>query len=138
MEVRLKTAAKAGQAAGNLGAIVMFRCTETKTVEMLLGQLPKVPILRVIPASSSSDTPHGEAGIYYNSTNEDRLTHSEQRLIEQTDVLNLPKGQAFCLLEGGKLYKLRMPFPQQESIHVPNDLENMLRVMREQNGHLGE
>jgi len=134
MEVRLKTAAKAGQAAGNLGAIVMFRCTETKTVEMLLGQLPKVPILRIVPASSSSDTPHGEEGIYYKSSNEDRFAHSEQRLIEQTDVLNLPKGQAFCLLEGGKLYKLRMPLPQQENIDVPNDLENMLRVMREQAG----
>ena len=29
-------------------------------------------------------------------------------------MLNLPKGQAFCLLEGGKLYKLRMPLPQVE------------------------
>jgi len=131
MEVRLKTAAKAGQAAGNLGAIVMFRCTETKTVEMLLGQLPKVPILRVTPASSSSDTPHGDEGVYYSSTNEDRFSHTEQRLIEQTDVLNLPKGQAFCLLEGGKLYKLRMPLPQHENINVPNDLENMLRVMQD-------
>jgi conjugative coupling factor TraD (TOL family) len=136
MEVRLKTAAKAGQAAGNLGAIVMFRCTEAKTVEMLLGQLPTVPILRVIPGSSSSDTPHGDEGIYYSSTNEDRFSHSEQRLIEQTDVLNLPKGQAFCLLEGGKLYKLRMPLPQHESMDVPNDLENMLRVMRERIGYV--
>jgi len=131
VEARLKTSAKAGQVAGNLGTVVMFRCTETKTVEMLLGQLPTVPILRVIPSSSSSDSPQGDDGIYYQSSNEDRLSHSDQRLIEQTDILNLPKGQAFCLLEGGKLYKLRMPLPKHEDTQIPVDLENMLRIMNE-------
>lgn len=131
VEARLKAAAKAGQVAGNLGTIVMFRCKEGKTVEMLLEQLPKVPILRVIPASVSSDSPESEDGVYFRSTNEDRFAHSEQRLIEQTDVLNLPKGQAFCLLEGGKLYKLRMPLPQQETLDIPKDLTQLLRMMRE-------
>ncbi len=132
VEARLKAAAKAGQVAGNFGTVVMFRCKEARTVEMLLEQLPKVPILRVIPASSSSDTAHGEEGIFFRSSNEDRLNHSEQRLIEQNDVLNLSKGQAFALLEGGKLYKLRMPLPQQEAVDVPADLDNILRVMRTQ------
>jgi conjugative coupling factor TraD (TOL family) len=130
VEARLKTTAKAGQVAGNMGTVVMFRCKEAATVEMFLSQLPNVPILRVIPASSSSDTSHGEDGIYYRSTNEDRFTHQEQRLIEQNDVLNLPKGQAFCLLEGGKLYKLRMPLPQQETIDIPSNIEHLIRDMR--------
>ncbi len=132
VEARLKAAAKAGQVAGNFGTVVMFRCKEARTVEMLLEQLPKVPIIRVIPTSSSSDTAHGEDGVFFRSTNEDRLSHSEQRLIEQNDVLNLSKGQAFALLEGGKLYKLRMPSPQQEGVEVPADLNNLLRVMRTQ------
>lgn len=132
VEARLKASAKAGQVAGNLGTIVMFRCKEGKTAEMLLEQLPKIPILRVTPASSSSDKSAAEQGIFYHSTNEDRLSHSEQRLIEQTDILNLPKGQAFCLLEGGKLYKLRMPLPQHEDLDIPVDITNLLRVMREQ------
>jgi hypothetical protein len=110
----------------------MFRCKEAATVEMFLSQLPTVPILRVIPASSSSDTSHGEEGIYYRSTNEDRFTHSEQRLIEQNDVLNLPKGQAFCLLEGGKLYKLRMPLPTQNEVNIPKNIESLVTAMRSQ------
>lgn len=129
VEARLKTAAKAGQVAGNIGTVVMFRCKEAATVEMFLNQLPTVPLLRVVPASSNSDTSHGEEGIYYHSTNEDRFTHSEQRLIEQNDVLNLPKGQAFCLLEGGKLYKLRMPLPQQEAIDMPSHIEHLIQAM---------
>ncbi len=112
VEARLHSKAKAGQVAGNLGTIMMFRCKEAKTVDMLLEQLPKVPIARVIPSSSSSDNPHGAEGTYFNSSNEDRLTYDTVPMIEQNDVLNLPKGQAFALLEGGKLYKLRVPLPK--------------------------
>ncbi len=130
VEARLKTAAKAGQVAGNMGTVIMFRCKEAATVEMFLSQLPTVPILRVVPASISADTSHGEEGVYYRSTNEDRITHSEQRLIEQNDVLNLPKGQAFCLLEGGKLYKLRMPLPQEEAVDIPLPIEQLIQSMR--------
>ena len=133
VEARLKTTAKAGQVAGNLGTVVMFRCKEAETVEMFLSQLPTVPVMRVVPSSSSSDTSRGEDGVYYRSTNEDRFTHSEQRLIEQNDVLNLPKGQAFCLLEGGKLYKLRMPLPKQIETEIPRDIESLVTSMRKQN-----
>lgn len=129
VEARLKTSAKAGQVAGNLGTVIMFRCKEAATVEMFLSQLPTVPIWRVTPASSSSDTTHGEEGIYYRSSNEDRLTQTEQRLIEQNDVLNLPKGQAFCLLEGGKLYKLRMPLPTQTDIELPESTEALMKML---------
>lgn len=131
VEARLKTAAKAGQVAGNIGTVILFRCKEAATVEMFLNQLPIVPVVRVIPASSSADTSHGEEGIYYRSTNEDRLTHSEYRLIEQNDVLNLPKGQAFCLLEGGKLYKLRMPLPKQNEISLPTKIEELIQSIQQ-------
>lgn len=119
VEARLKSAAKAGQVAGNFGTIVMFRCQEVKTIQILLEKLPQVPILRTLPVSASADTPHGENGIFYQSTNQDSFTLTEQRLITPNDVLNLPKGQAFCLLEGGQLYKLRMPLPQIEPKRLP-------------------
>jgi conjugative coupling factor TraD (TOL family) len=135
VEARLKTAAKAGQVAGNMGTVVMFRCKEAETVEMFLSQLPRVPILRVLPSSTSSDTSHGEDGIYFQSTNDDRYTHSEQRLIEQNDILNLPKGQAFCLLEGGKLYKLRMPLPKHDEVEIPKNIEYLITAMLTKNHH---
>lgn len=129
VEARLKSAAKAGQVAGNIGTVVMFRCKEAATVEMFLSQLPTVPVLRVLPASSSSDTSHGEEGVFYRSSNEDRFSHNEQRLIEQNDVLNLPKGQAFCLLEGGKLYKLRMPLPKYEMNDFQVEIEKLIQIV---------
>ena len=98
---------------------------------MLIEQLPTVPIVRVIPASTSHDTPEGDDGVFYRSSNEDRLAHSEQPLITQTDVLNLPKGQAFCLLEGGKLYKLRVPLPENDDEAVPDGLMQMINKMHD-------
>jgi conjugative coupling factor TraD (SXT/TOL subfamily) len=130
VEARLGSAAKAGQVAGNIGTVVMFRCKEAATVEMLLNQLPTVPILRVLPVSSAQDTPLGADDTYYQSSNEDRFGHSDQRLIEQNDVLNLPKGQAFCLLEGGRLYKLRMPLPIHTDPNLPKDISELILSMR--------
>jgi conjugative coupling factor TraD (TOL family) len=114
VEARLKSAAKAGQIAGNFGTIVMFRCQEVKTIQILLEKLPKVPVMRTVPVSSSTDATRSGAGVFYQSGNQDSFNLTEQSLVTANDVLNLPKGQAFCLLEGGKLYKLRMPLPQVE------------------------
>lgn len=130
VEARLASHAKAGQVAGNFNNLIMLRTKEAKTVDMLLNQLPKVPILSVVPASSSSDTPHGEQGIFYSSTNEDRFAYKDLPYIQQSDVLDLPKGQAFCILEGGNLYKIRIPLPKQESINIPKNVETLVNEMR--------
>ncbi|MCD6047026.1 MAG: hypothetical protein K0S08_673 [Gammaproteobacteria bacterium] len=130
VEARLNSKAKAGQVAGNLGTVIMFRCKEAKTVDMLREQLPKVPIVRITPSSSSSDQPHGTDGIYFNSSNEDRVSYENVLMLEQNDVLNLPKGQAFALLEGGKLYKLRMPLPKMDEAEkclFSSSVEDLLR-----------
>ena len=140
IQARVGTEAKTQQVIGNFGLIVLFRTKDPKTVETMLNQLPKVPILRIIPASSSSDSPHGEDGIFYQSTNEDRYAHAEMRLIESNDVISLPKGQAFCILEGGKLYKLRMPLPQEEkeeegNTALPSNIQQLILKMRERQGN---
>lgn len=130
VEARLESQAKAGQVAGNLNTIIMLRTKEAKTVEMLINQLPKIPILRQLPVSSSADSPHSNDGILYQSTNEDRFAHHETTLIDQSDVLNLPKGQAFCLLEGGQLYKVRIPLPADENFDLPPTASKLIQQMR--------
>ena len=131
VEARLKSAAKAGQVAGNFGTIVMFRCQEVSTIQLLLEKLPQAPIVRTMPVSGSSDTPHGDKGVFYQSSNQDSFNLAEHHLITANDVLNLPKGQAFCLLEGGKLYKLRMPLPQLENHGLPSNLQHLLEMVRQ-------
>ncbi len=40
-----------------------------------------------------------------------RITDEEAEMLLPADLIELPKGQAFALLDGGKLYKLRLPLP---------------------------
>jgi hypothetical protein len=35
-------------------------------------------------------------------------------MVTPDQVMSLPKGQAFALLEGGQLWKIRMPLPAKE------------------------
>ena len=53
-------------------------------------------------------------------------------LIEAAHVVNLPKGQAFALLEGGNLWKIRMPLPASDPDEVmPKDLQELAGYMRQ-------
>ena len=54
------------------------------------------------------------------------------------DIIQLPKGQAFALLEGGKLWKIRMPLPAAgEDTLMPPDLQKIAQYM-EKNYRTGE
>ena len=53
-------------------------------------------------------------------------------MLQTSDLINLPKGQAFALLEGGQLYKIRLPLPLPDpNLDVPSDLVAVAEKMRE-------
>jgi conjugative coupling factor TraD (TOL family) len=111
VEARIGSAAKAGQIAGNFNTLVMLRVKEIATAELLTNQLPQVHVTSTVAASSVSDTIDPGAFADFASRNEDRLAPEPVRMLEPTDLVQLPKGEAFALIEGGQLYKLRMPLP---------------------------
>jgi hypothetical protein len=47
-------------------------------------------------------------------------------MLTPADLVQLPKGQAFALLEGGQLYKLRLPLPGSDPL-LPKDMEAIRR-----------
>ena len=51
-------------------------------------------------------------------------------MLTPADLVNLPKGQAFALINGGQLYKIRMPLPDSASDPaMPKDFAEMSRDM---------
>ena len=51
-------------------------------------------------------------------------------MIQPADLVQLPKGQAFALIEGGQLVKLRMPLASDDGdICMPPDLEAIAQDM---------
>jgi len=111
VEARIGSPAKAGQIPGNFNTLIMLRVKEVATAELLTGQLPEVHVVSTIVSSSVSDTNDPGEFTDFASRNDDRIAPQSVRMLEPTDLVQLPKGQAFALIHGGQLHKIRMPRP---------------------------
>lgn len=132
IEARLGNRAKAGQVIGNFNNLIMFRVRETETAELLTRQLPQVEIFTTALASSVTDSsdPQGESA--FTSNTQERIAPTTVPLIEPGHIVALPKGQAFALIEGGQLWKIRMPLPQPDPDDVlPQSMRKLIEAMRE-------
>ena len=109
VEVRLGNSAKAGQVAGNFNTLIMLRVKELATARMLTAQLPNVDVLTLMSVSGVDDSSDPGSGVDFKSRNEDRISVSEVTLLTVSELVTLPKGQAFAMLSGGQLWKLRIP-----------------------------
>ena len=114
MEARLGTPAKAGQVMGNFNTLILLRVKELATAELLTRQLPTVEVASLTPSSGVSDAVHPDSDVSFVSRNEDRLSVATVPLLAPAELMALPKGQAFALLSGGHLWKLRLPLPVAE------------------------
>jgi len=124
---RLGNQAKANQVFGNFNTLICLRVLEESTARLLIDKLPqRVQIKELIQASSANDTVTLTDGAHFTSHNEDRIVTSEVPLIASDDLMQLPKGQAFCLLDGGKLYKLRFPLPKNDMVNMPEAVEKIV------------
>lgn len=113
VEAKIGSRAKAGQVAGNFNTMVMLRVKELATAEMLTDQLPRVEVFSLMSVSGVSDSSDPLSGVDFQSRNEDRISVSEVPMLTSAELVRLPKGQAFALLEGGQLWKVRMPLPDE-------------------------
>lgn len=130
IEVKVGSAAKAGQVQGNFNNIIMLRVRETKTAELITSQLPKVDIYKNTIVSGASDTPSPDTKTDFTSSTQDRISTESMPLLEPSELIQLPRGQAFVLTNGGVLYKVRMPLPSQEQdIMMPDSINTLSQEM---------
>ena len=91
--------------------------------------------------SGSTDVANPDEFTDFSAKSEDRLTAREVPMIQPADLVQLPKGQAFALLEGGQLAKIRLPLPITDGndIHWPSNLNAVFDGMQKQyQGYLAE
>jgi conjugative coupling factor TraD (TOL family) len=132
VEVRLGNSAKAEQVGGNLNTLICLRVLNEKTARYLTDKLPqRVPVHNLMQVSSVTDAADIGTQHDFSSSNEDRVSTAEVPLLTAGDLLTLPKGQAFCLLEGGQLWKIRMPLPKDDFSEIPVHIQQMMQTMRE-------
>jgi len=110
---------------------VCLRVIEERTARFLTDKLSqRVPIYSLQPYSSVSDASNLGQEADFTSSNEDRISTNEVPMLTPNDLLQLPKGQAYCLIEGGQLWKIRMPLPQDEMQDIPMTVEEITFFMR--------
>lgn len=123
---RLGNQAQAGQVAGNLNSLVMLRTLEYATIEMLTKRLRQVDVSHAMDVSGASDVSDPDANTSFTSRTEQRVTSQRVERVHPNDVLQLPKGQAFAMTDGGKLSKIRLPLPDKGDLaDLPPTLQDM-------------
>lgn len=139
IQAKIGNASKAGQVIGNFNNLIMLRVRETATAELLTNQLPKVEVYTSTIISGATDTsdPQGQSDFTSNTT--DRLTATNVPMLEPAHIVSLPKGQAFALLEGGNLWKIRMPLPKTDPTEkIPQNIQKLADYMRQNYGEAGQ
>ncbi|CAJ3177888.1 conjugative coupling factor TraD, PFGI-1 class [Burkholderia pseudomallei] len=132
IEARIGNRAKAGQVVGNFNNLFMLRVRETATAELLTRQLPKVDVYTASVVSGATDSSDPKGKTAFTSNTVDRVSAASVPMIEPAHVVALPKGQCFALLEGGNLWKIRMPLPASDPDEaMPENLQAMARAMRQ-------
>jgi conjugal transfer pilus assembly protein TraD len=130
VEARIGNRAKAEQIEGNFNSRVFLRVVNEKTAEIITRKLHEVRLITLIAASSATDTNDPSDFAEFSSRNEDRVASERVPMLTSADLVNLPKGQAFALIDGGQLYKIRMPLPDSASDPaMPKDFAEMASDM---------
>lgn len=131
IEARIGSAAKAGQVVGNFNNLFMLRVREDKTAELLTRQLRKVNVQTRMMVSMAADNSNPESDVDFTSSGGDRISAVQVPMLEPADIVNLPKGQMFALIEGGQLWKVRMPMPlPDQGKNVPTSIMDIAQQMR--------
>lgn len=131
IEVKVGSSAKADQIGGNLNSLVMLRVVNLDTARKLTDRLEEVRIATRLVASGASDTNDPADFAEFATRNEDRVSAEKVPMLDPAWLMKLPKGQAFALLEGGRLSKVRIPLPLPHlDARIPADWSAMLGHMR--------
>jgi len=130
VEARIGSRAKAGQIAGNFNTVHMLRVRNQETAAMLTELLPTVQVAQLTTVSSAQHQSDPTSDRHFGSSVQDRISTSDVPMLEPGDLTRLPKGQSFMLMEGGQLYKLRLPLPAAGGVPVPDSIAELTEKMR--------
>lgn len=111
IEAKVGDKAKAEQILGNFNHVVMLRVKSQATAAFFTDQLGRVDVFNLTAVSGVTDTAADGAGKHFVSNNQDRVAKTKEFTLEPADIMQLPQGQAFALIEGNRLHKIRIDLP---------------------------
>ena len=101
--------AAAARLVGNFNSLIMLRVRTLDTARTLVEQVPNYDVTDLAESSSVADSSQAESSVSFTSSLSARVAVRSVHGIEASDLMRLPKGEAFALLAGGSIWKLRFP-----------------------------
>ena len=117
---------------GNFGTMIMLRVANEDTAETFVNCLERTQTRSATPYTTTSDKPDAQDGDFFTTQNTDSINEEYQSIIEVNHLFSLPKGQAFVLTDGGKLFKIRIPLPEKQQ-GLPSTFEEILSMINKEN-----
>ena len=132
IEAKIGNKAKAKQMLGNFNTVIMLRVLEEETAQFVVQRQSQVAVEELKSYSSLTENPDADSDRHYTSASQTRLDRTQVNLIEPSHLTRLPKGQAFAWLDGNKVYKIRLPLPDDRDLdNVPNSIAQIGAEMNE-------
>ncbi|MBS9781387.1 MAG: type IV conjugative transfer system coupling protein TraD [Gammaproteobacteria bacterium] len=132
IRARLGDVSKAQQMEGNFNTLIMLRVLNEETAKLLTDKQSTVTVSHMQDISGATDNPNIDSEVHFTSATQTRDIATETDLIRTTDLVKLPKGQAFALLDGNKPYKIRIPWLKQNpNEKLPSSIRQVADNMRE-------
>ena len=110
----------------------MHRTNNPRTAQILTSRLNKVEIEKVGSVHGYTDSSNPNTEEDFSSSSMQREDEYETMLVEDGHVQSLPTGEAFMLVNGSKLYKVKVPLVTVDTRHAPDNIKEMLGVLAEQ------
>ncbi len=132
VEARIGNRAKAAQIEGNFNTLHMLRVRSKATAQLLTDLLPEVQVSHLTTVSTAQHQNDPESTHHFGSSVQDRITTADVPMLQPGDLTRLPKGHAFLVMEGGQLYKYRIPLPVPDRQPLPGSLQELTDRMRGQ------
>ena len=133
IEAGIGDAVKARIIEGNFNTIIMLRVRDAKTAEIFTEKLPEYEIYQLEQQSLTTDSSSPGDDIDFVTRGGDTIKATRVPMLSTNDFINLPKGQAFAMIEGGQIYKLRLPLAKKEVFGkksgIPNQVQEMFKIM---------
>ncbi len=138
VEARIGSRAKAEQIEGNFNTVHMLRVRSKETAELLTDMLPNVQVHQMTTVSAAQHQNDPGSSRHFGSSVQDRVSTADVPMLEPGDLTRLPKGHAFLVMEGGQLYKYRIPLPKRDRRPLPDGIARLAEAMRQESRGLAD
>ena len=131
LEARLGNKAFAAQMLGNFNTLICFRVQDEATARIFVEKQRRVNVNTMLVYSGATDSSDVSSSVDFTSSTQSRVQQQQTEMISATDLTQLPKGQFFCVMDGNKLFKGRVPWLEPErGEDIPQDIRDVAARMR--------